>query len=485
VTLRGEKKIGESMPYLKFLSDEEVKTMHEATMKIMGEVGIIWTHQPSLDILLSAGCTMNGNRVCMPENLIMDSVAKANKRPKIRGRNGTVNEIGGGNLFFHNLGGARDVFDARTGTHHTATTEDCINAVRLLDALPNCNNVTPFFTPPDVENEMMALHMFRHALSNTSKPVQGPGIQFGHEAKYAVEMAAVIGIEAHEITLSLSPVSPLTMHDVAAQAIMDMANAGVIHANLPAPTGGATSPMTITGSLIQQSAESLAPLVLAQTMNPGCGVIYCGRLGLLEPRTGLIWAGVELGMSSAATVQLGHYYGFSVNVYGFSTNAHTLDAQNAFERGLNASLPALAGADELSGIGEMEAGVMGSFAQMVLDNELAKSVHRQRQGLSADAEHLAVEVINTVMNTNRNYLASKHTLKHLRAGEMALTKLAERNSWDTWEDKMSRKQMADYATDEAERILREHVPTPLEPQQEAELDKILLAAEKETVKKKK
>ncbi len=472
------------MPYLKFLSDEDVKAMHEATLQVMSEVGIIWTHQPSLDILLQAGCTMKENRVCMPPDLVMECVAKANKRPKIRGRNGTINELGGGNLYFHNLGGARDIYDPITNTRRAATNEDCVNATRVLDALPNCNNVTPFFTPPDVANEMMALHMYRHTLSNTVKPVQGPGIQFGHEVKYAVEMAAVIGIEPHELTLSLSPVSPLTMHDVAAQAVMDMANAGVIHANLPAPTGGATSPMTITGSLVQQSAETLAPLVLAQIINPGCGVVYCGRLGLLEPRTGLIWGGVELGISSAATVQLGHYYGFSVNVYGFSTNAHTLDAQNAFERGLNASLPALAGADELSGIGEMEAGVMGSFAQMVLDNELAKSVHRQRQGLSADADHLAVEVINTVMNTNRNYLASKHTLKHLKAGEMALTKFAERNSWDTWEDKMSRKQMADYAIEEAQRILREHVVPPLEPQQEAELDKIMAAAEKETVKKK-
>jgi trimethylamine--corrinoid protein Co-methyltransferase len=425
---------------------------------------------------------MKGNRVSFPPDLVMESVAKANKRPVIRGRNGQVNELGGGTLYFHNLGGARDVFDARTGTHHAATVEDCINATRVLDALPNCHTVTPFFTPPDVPNEMMALHMYRNTLANTTKPVQGPGIQFGHEVKYAVEMAAVVGTPAHELTLSLSPVSPLTMHDVAAQAIMDMAKAGIIHSNLPAPTGGATSPMTITGSLIQQSAESLAPLVLAQVINPGCGVVYCGRLGMLEPRTGLIWGGVELGLSSAATVQLGHFYGFSVNVYGFSTNAHTLDAQNAFERGLNATLPALAGADELSGIGEMEAGVMGSFAQMVLDNELAKSVLRLRAGLSADVEHLAVDVISAVMDTNRNYLASKHTLKHLRAGEMALTKLAERNSWDTWEEKMNRKQMADYATDEAERILREHVVPPLELQQEAELDRILESAARETVK---
>jgi len=473
------------MEPLKFLSDEDVKVMHEATLRIMSEVGFIWTHKESIQILTDAGCTIKNGRVCFPADLVMDSVAKANRRPVIRGRNGKINELGGGNLFFHNLGGARDVFDAKTCTRRTATQQDTVDAIRILDTLENCHTITPFFTPPDVSNELMALHMYRYTLSNTTKSVQGPGIQFGHEVKYAVEMAAVVGTPANELTLSLSPVSPLTMHDVAAQAIIEMAKAGIIHSNLPAPTGGATSPMTITGSVVQQSAESLAPLVLAQIINPGCGVVYCGRLGMLEPRTGLIWGGIELGLSSAATVQLGHYYGFSVNVYGFSTNAHTLDAQNAFERGLNAAIPALAGADELSGIGEMEAGVMGSFAQMVLDNELAKSVMRLRTGLSADVEHLAVEIIGNVMDGTRNYLGQKHTIRHLRAGELALVKLAERNSWDTWEEKLGRKQMADYAADEAERILREHIVPPLEPQQEQELDRILATAEKETVRKKK
>jgi trimethylamine--corrinoid protein Co-methyltransferase len=472
------------MERLKFLSDDDIQAMHEATLRVMNEVGVIWTHQPSLDILMEAGCTVKENRVCFPADLVMDSIEKAGKRPCIRGRNGQVNELGGGNLYFHNLGGARDVFDARTGTRRIATEQDVIDSTRLLDALPNAHTVTPFFTPRDVPGELMSLFMYRHTLPHTTKPIQGPGIQFPEEVKYAVEMAAVVGTPAEELTLSLSPVSPLTVHDPAAAAIVEMAKAGVICSNLPAPTGGATSPMTITGSLVQQSAETLALLVLAQVVNPGCSVVYCGRLGMLEPRTGLIWGGVELGISSAGTVQLGHYYGFSVNVYGFSTNAHTLDAQNAFERGLNAAIPALAGADELSGIGEMEAGVMGSYAQMVLDNEIVGSILRLRKGLSADVEHLAVEIIGNVMNGTRNYLGQKHTLKHLRAGEVALTRLAERNSWDTWEEKLGRKQMVDHAMDEAERLLREHVVPPLEPQQEQELDRIMAAAEKEMVKKK-
>jgi trimethylamine--corrinoid protein Co-methyltransferase len=451
----------------------------------MSEVGFYWGHKESVDILTSAGCTIKNGRLCFPPELVEASIDKANKHPKIRGRNGQVNEFGKGNLFFHNLGGARDIFDARTGTHRPAENQDAIDAIRILDALENVHTVTPFYTPPDISNEMMSLHMYRHTLSHTVKPVQGPGIQFAHEVKYAVEMAKVVGTEPHELSLSLSPVSPLTMHDVAAQAIIEMAKAGVIHSNLPAPTGGATSPMTITGSLVQQNAETLAPLVLAQLINPGCGILYCGRLGMLDPRTGLIWSGVELGLSSAATVQLGHYYGFSVNVYGFSTNAHTLDAQNAFERGLNATLPALAGADELSGVGEMEAGVMGSHAQMVLDNELAASVFRLKNGLSADTEHLAIEIIGNVMNGTRNYLGQKHTLKHLRAGELNLTKLAERNSWDTWNDKLGRKQMADYAMDRVDQILKEHQVPPLDPQQEKELDRIFDAAAKETAKVKK
>jgi len=211
-------------------------------------------------------------------------------------------------------------------------------------------------------------------------------------------------------------------------------------------------------------------------------IIYCGRLAMMEPRTGLsVWGGVELGIASAATVQVGHRYGLPVNVYGFSTNAHSLEVQNGFERGLNALLPALAGADELSGIGEMEAGVMGSFAQMVADNEFAGSILRVRKGIAADADALAVEVVAAAMESTRNFLGQKHTLKYLKSGEVLLTRLAERASWETWEAG-GRQGLAERAQAEAERILRERQVTPLEPSQERELDSILAAAERELVK---
>ena len=471
------------METLKFLSNEEVLKLHHATLRILNEAGYVWTHKESLEILTGAGCRVKGNRVYFPPELVEESIKKAGKKISIRGRGGVTKTLGDGNLYFHNLGGARDIYDAKTGGHRIAQMQDVRDATRLLDALENCHTITPFFTPQDVPGELMSLAMYRHALPFTTKPLQGPGVQFGPETKYAVKMAEVIGDPKEVLTLSLSPVSPLTIPDHEAEAMLEIARAGVAFGALPCPTAGATSPMTISGSIAQQNAETLALVVLTQLVNPGLPIVYCGRLAMMEPRTGAsVWGGVELALASAGTVQLGHYYGFSVNVYGFSTNAHTVDVQDGFERGLNAAIPALAGADELSGIGEMEAGVMGSYAQMVLDNELAYSILRLKRGFHADEEALGVDMIAAVMDGSRNFLGQKHTMKYLKAGEVQLTKLAERTSWEAW-DRNGRQGMAEHAANTAEKILREHEVAPLEPQQEKELDAIMAAAAKELVKK--
>lgn len=328
----------------------------------------------------------------------------------------------------------------------------------------------------------MSLAMYRHALPFTLKPLQGPGVQFAAEVRFAVRLAEVVGPPAQVLTLSLSPVSPLTIPDHEAKAIIEIARQGISFGPLPCPTAGTTAPFSIAGAIAQQNSEVLAALVLAELVHPGLPIIYCGRLAMMEPRTGLsVWGGVELGMASAGTVQIGHRYGLPVNVYGFSTNAHNLDSQNGFERALNAVIPAMAGADELSGIGEMEAGVMGSYAQMVLDNEYAGSILRIRNGYQADEDALAVDVVAAVMSSTRNFLGQKHTMKALKSGEIYLTKLAERGSWEGWEAS-GRVGMVERAQAAAERILREHQVPPLDSIQERELDLIMASAEKELVK---
>ena len=470
------------MHELRVLSEADIEAVHSASLRVLAETGIILTHPQAREILSGAGASVENDKVLLPPALVEEQVSKSTTKVSIHGRGGLTKTLGDQSLHWHNLGGARDIYDAGSGTRRKAMLKDLRDCTRLLDALDGVTTITPFFTPQDVPGHLMSLAMYRHAIPNTTKPLQGPGVQTAQEVKFAIQMASIIGAPSEVFSLSVSPVSPLNFPNDSAAAIIEIARNGIPFAPLPCPTAGTTAPFSIAGAVTQQNSEILAAIVLAQLVHPGLPVIYCGRLAMMEPRTGIsVWGGVELGLASAATVQIGHRYGLPVNVYGFSTNSHTLDIQNGFERALNAMIPALAGADELSGIGEMEAGVMGSFAQIVCDNEIAASVRRLMKGFEINDESLAVDVISSAMRSTHNFLGQKHTLRYLRGGEMLLTTLAERGSWETW-DANGRMGMAERAQSEALQLLQTHQVPPLSEDQERELDEILHEADRKLKK---
>jgi len=470
------------MTPLEILSDQDIEAIHTATLRVLAEVGIVLDHPQIRAQLADSGATLNGARVQLPPDLVEQSIASSTKKVMTRGRGGNTITLGDGSLHWHNLGGARDVYDPVSGKLRRATLQDVRDATRLLDALDQATTITPFFTPIDVPGAMMSLSMYRHALPHTTKPLQGPGVQTAKEVLYAVDMAGVIGPAADVLTMSVSPLSPLTFPGDLAEAMLQIAECGIPFGPLPCPTAGTTAPMSLAGALTQQNAEVLASIVIAQLNQPGLPIIYCGRLAMMEPRTGgSVWGGVELGIASAATVQIGHRYGLPVNVYGLSTNAHTLDIQNGYERALNAILPALAGADELSGIGEMAAGVASSYAQMVVDNDIAASVRRVLRGFDVNDDSLAVDVILDAMQGEHNFLTQRHTVDYLKGGELLLHTLGVRNSFEEWE-KSGRVGLAEHAQAEADRILAEHVVPPLDEAQERELDAIFQAAADDLIK---
>jgi trimethylamine--corrinoid protein Co-methyltransferase len=465
------------MGKFRVMTDPQIEAMHQASLRVLAETGILLNNPEAVEIFTSSGAKVVEDRVLLPEWLVEREVPKATTQVRLRGRNGTIKTLGDHTLHWHNLGGARDIFDARSGTQRKATLSDLQDCTRLLDALEGVTTITPFFTPQDVPGHLMSLAMYRHALPNTTKPLQGPGVQTAREVQFAVRMASVVGPPAEVFSLSVSPVSPLNFPNDCAASIIEIARNGIPFAPLPCPTAGTTAPFSIAGAVVQQNAELLASIVLAQLVQPGLPIVYCGRLAMMEPRTGIsVWGGVELGLASAATVQMGHRYGLPVNVYGFSTNSHVLDIQNGFERSLNAIIPALAGADELSGIGEMEAGVMGSFAQIVCDNEISASVRRLLKGFEINDDSMAVDVISSAMRETHNFLGQKHTMRYLRSGEVLLTTLAERGTWETWE-KNNRSGMAERAQAQAETIIKNHQVEPLTTLQELELDEIMKEAD--------
>ena len=468
------------MIQLNVLTTEEIEIIHQATLRVLYETGIILTQPEGRSLLLDKGAKAHGDRVFLPPDLVEEALHWCVSQVPVRGRGGKVEVLGDGSLHWHNLGGAPNIYEQNTGKRRKATIKDVQESTLVMDALESITTITPMYTPQDIPGELMSLSMYRYALPFTTKPLQGPGVQTKAEVQYAVQMAAVIGDPKEVLTLGISPVSPLTFPDDVVEAIIEAARLGIAVGPLPCPTAGTTAPFSISGAVMQQNAEVVTATVLAQLVQPGLPMVYCGRLAMMDPRNGQVTAGIENGLASAATVHMAHRYGLPANVYGFSTNAHILDIQSGYERAMNAIIPALAGADELSGIGEMEVGVMSSLAQIICDNEIAANVNRARKGFATDQQALGVEIIANVMQGSRNFLSQKHTRDFIRR-ELLQTRLAERRTWDAWEQD-ERRGLAERSQAEAERILREHQVPPLSEAQERELDKIMASAAKDLVK---
>jgi trimethylamine:corrinoid methyltransferase-like protein len=103
------------------------------------------------------------------------------------------------------------------------------------------------------------------------------------------------------------------------------------------------------------------------------------------------------------------------------------------------------------------------------------------RGFDVNDDALSVDVIASVMQGSHNFLGQKHTMRYLRGGEVLLTSLAERGSWETWEAN-GRVGMAERAHAEAMRILANHQVSPLTQSQEMELDDILKEADRKLKK---
>ncbi|MBE0411582.1 MAG: trimethylamine methyltransferase family protein [Anaerolineales bacterium] len=461
------------MNKLEFLTPAEIESIHQSSLRVLAEVGIHFKHSQGVEVLEGAGAKVNGERVLIPPEIVEDAVSQCCSEVTLHGREGGSVTIGNGELRWHNLGGARDVYEHSTSSRRPAALRDVIESTRVLDSLDNVDTIVPLFTPQDVPGHIMELAMYRHAVPNTTKPLHGPCVQNGKEVLYAVRMAEIIGDPVEVLNLSISPISPLTFPDDIVQAFITAARQNIPIIPLPCPTAGTTAPMSIAGCLVQQNAEILASVTLIQLLQPGLPVTYAGRSGMMEPRTAVsTWSGVELGMISAASVQLGHRYNLPVNVYGFSTNSLLPDLQTGFQHSMNAIIPALAGADELSGVGELESGVLSSLSQLVIDNEMIASVNRILRGFSTDENALAIDLIAEVVRGRQTFTAEQHTVDFLRSGELLYSSMLEHRTWADW-DADGRQGLCDRAQNEVERILAEHQVAPLLPEQETELDLLM------------
>jgi trimethylamine---corrinoid protein Co-methyltransferase len=468
--------------YLKLLTDKQVQTLHESTLKLLQSTGVVIDDLRIQGILQERGAFLDKERniVKIPSNLVEEAIKEVPKEITFHARKEYNNLILKGNVVHtHTAGGLPFFHDWSTGKRRPALLKDLEAASRLADALENIHTVVPLVFPTDVEARVAQIEIVNSTIRNTEKVI-GSTVASEGEVKFIHKLLAVVAGGEEELRenpifkMSLSPISPLEYDADVCGALLAAAKLQIPVAILPAPMTGGTAPVTFAGALVQQNAELIVGLTITQLINPGTPVIFGPRLSVMDMRTGVAAWGTEVGMVSACETQLAHLYGIPVDAYGLCSDSKIMDQQTGYEKAQNALLPALAGANWISGAGSLESVIAASLEQLVIDDEILGTIFNVLSGFQIDEGTLALHVIDKV-GPKGNFLSQLHTVEYTRKGEQYFPKISNRMGWEQWTEQGS-KDIVEAGRSRAKKILDEHQVPTLDGHVLKELDAIVLDA---------
>jgi trimethylamine--corrinoid protein Co-methyltransferase len=468
------------------LSDGEVKDIHEASLVILRDTGVMVHHEEVLGLLGEAGAKIDKSKniARLPEKLVMDSVAEAGKKYILYGRNPERQvRFGYGDFVQMSSPGQYIWVDSQTNKRRAATVQDARDAIRLGDALENISIVGSMAQPEEIPESWRSVFLTGELVKGTSKPSRS-WVYRGQAADYVLEIyRTVAGGEAAlrerpMIETFMEPISPLQLPKDGLDIVKKFVQVGQPVSIGPMAMTSGTAPGTLAGTLAQENAEILAGVVVTQLLAPGTEVTYGGIPHIMDPRTAICSFGSpEQGLMGVAMVQMAHFYGFPVYINVGLTDAKVPDAQAGIEKGTTMLLGALAGADMFGHCGICGTDHGGSLSWLFIDNELAAYVKRIIRGFEVDTETLATEVVNAV-GPKGNYLAEEHTARHFREELWLCSQLWTRQSFDAWENDGS-KSFAERINDEVQSILAAHKPEPIDEALAGEVDKIVECAKRQ------
>ena len=119
------------------LSQNELEMIHDNSLRIMEEIGIVITYEPAREIYAKHGAKVDGNRVYFPRKLVEEAIKLSPSSFTLYARNPKYNvEINTEKVVNAGPYGSPFVTDMDRG-RRDATLEDFINIVKICDKLEN------------------------------------------------------------------------------------------------------------------------------------------------------------------------------------------------------------------------------------------------------------------------------------------------------------------------------------------------------------
>ncbi len=473
---------------LRVLSEDSLDRIEGTAYRLLDEIGISLQHAGATEMLHGLGCRVENGRVFIPRDCVQRALSQVTAQRVFYERDGVeAFRLGDGQVRFHSGGGLPFIRDLDSGQRRRPTLTDVEEATRLLDALPNVDVIIPLYGAQDVAPELLTVASTDVMLRNTRKPVWAAPLDRPEDVSYVVEMGAACcgGMDAFlehpTMYLTCSPVSPLTFTEAGTATIIAIASSGAPLLPLPAPTLGATGPVTMAGTVALQHAETLATYTIAAAVRPGIQVMYCSRISAIDPRTAVsIWGGPDIGLTSACAGQLAQRLGLTSDTYGLTSSSGLLDPQFGYESLSNALVPALAGVDILSGLGSTSDVMVAGPEIAVLDDEMAGLVKHIAGGCEVNEATLAYDAMAGVIPRDGVFLGEKHTVKQMRGGALWMPGISTRGETESSPAGGSPdSSVLARARAKARELIHSHKAPPLPDDILRHLDEILVRARRE------
>jgi trimethylamine--corrinoid protein Co-methyltransferase len=467
-----------ALPRLTMLSQEQCETIHRASLEILRRTGVRVYHDGALELLRETDAVIaDGNLVRFPPGLVEWALRQAPSRVPLcrRGSDEVLAPLEGRRVSFGTGSDCPNYLDPRTGERRPFTAADLIDAVHVVDALPELSFCMSMGIPSDLGTTNVYRGQFALMLAHTTKPI----VFVCHdradcETVVAMAAAAAGGTEGLRLNPTLllysEPSTPLKHSETATDKLLYMAEQSLPIVHSPAPMMGGTAPVTLAGGLALGNAEVLSSLIMHQLKRPGAPFVYGSGLHHMDMQTTIsVYGAPEFQLARVAVAEMGRFYGLPTWGYAGHSDSCVMDEQAAADAALSVLVALLAGNNLVHDVGYLEACLTTSPEMIVFTAEMIAMMRRFMAGVSLDAESLALEAIHRV-GPGSDFLTAQHTLKHFR--ELWQPTLFSRQRADDWVT-TGGKRLGDRLRDKTVAIIDEHRPEPLSDSVREEIDYIL------------
>jgi len=450
---------------LKPLTKEQEEAVHLESLRILRDVGIKVTSEQVFSMLAENGAETDAKAkiVRIPEEMVSEALSHAPKEFVMCARD-KAHDLplpAPGSPYGVNDGQPTYVWDIDTQRKRKSTVKDLIDFTVLCDAMPEVDLYWPEVTATDLPPGPSNNHEFVAAILHTGKHVQHGGNDI--DVRFQIAAAAKIVGSYEElakrpiVSITHTPITPLRFEAGDVDAVVEMARAGLPVVHLSMAISGSVAPVTLVGTVALVNAENLAGTVISQLARRGAPILYSSESGPMDMRTGVFLSGsTEGSLINAAGCQMALRYGLPSQVGGIAASGCVPGFEVGYQKAISALIPALAGADQVVGIGGFERSGCESLEQVVMDCELWRNVLRAWSGIEVNESTLAFEAISRV-GPGGYFMKDPHTLQHFRKETLQPKIALLTQAPDSDEEPMRIAARA-----EVKRVLEEHRPLELD-----------------------